>query len=106
MFTSRSYIVQHVEKSLTVQNIAYEVFSPFSAAFADVRKVCELLGMDLLLISSQVQVEFFLEHWSDIRASDAMSNVWLEIRSGRHPGFEEGSDTSARVALLFFLTSW
>ncbi|KAF7968460.1 hypothetical protein HWV62_30547 [Athelia sp. TMB] len=65
---------QHVVKSLTVQNIAHEVFSPFSAAFEEVRKV---------------QVAFFLEHWSDIRASEAMSKVWLEIRSGRHPGFEE-----------------
>jgi hypothetical protein len=65
---------QHIKKSLTVQNIAYEVFSPFSATFADVRKV---------------QVDFFLEHWADIRASDAMSNVWQQIRVGRHPGFEE-----------------
>jgi hypothetical protein len=37
-----------------------------------------------------VQVEFFLQHWADIRASDAMSNVWTQIRVGRHPGFEEG----------------
>jgi hypothetical protein len=35
---------QHIERSLTVQNIAYEVFSPFSAAFADVRKVIESMG--------------------------------------------------------------
>lgn len=35
----RSQSNQHIEKSLTVQNIAYEVFSPFSAAFADIRKV-------------------------------------------------------------------
>jgi len=65
---------QHIERSLTIQNIAYEVFSPFSAAFADVRKV---------------EVEFFLQHWADIRASDAMSTVWQQIRVGRHPGFEE-----------------
>lgn len=31
-----------------------------------------------------------MEHWADIRASDAMSNVWQQIRVGRHPGFEEG----------------
>ncbi|KIM89085.1 hypothetical protein PILCRDRAFT_812980 [Piloderma croceum F 1598] len=65
---------QHIEKSLTVQNIAYEVFSPFSAAFADVRKI---------------QVDFFLQHWADIRSSDAMASVWQQIRVGRHPGFEE-----------------
>ncbi|KAH7920470.1 hypothetical protein BV22DRAFT_1039810 [Leucogyrophana mollusca] len=65
---------QHIQRSLTVGNIPYEVFSPFSATFSDVRKV---------------QVSFFLEHWGEIRASDAMRNVWQQIRIGRHPGFEE-----------------
>ncbi|KAF5382447.1 hypothetical protein D9615_003009 [Tricholomella constricta] len=65
---------QHIVKSLTVDNIAFEVFSPFAAAFDDIR---------------QVQVNFFLAHWKDIRASDAMRNVWQQIRNGRHPGFEE-----------------
>ncbi|KAF8527990.1 hypothetical protein BU17DRAFT_73654 [Hysterangium stoloniferum] len=65
---------QHIVKSLTVTNVAYEVFSSFSATFEDVRKV---------------QVEYFLAHWSDIRGSDAMRNVWQQIRLGRHPGFEE-----------------
>jgi len=65
---------QHIVKSLTVDNIAYEVFSPFAAAFDEIR---------------QVQVNFFLAHWKDIRTSDAMRNVWKQIRNGRHPGFEE-----------------
>lgn len=65
---------QHIQKSFTVDNIPYEVFSPFSATFSDVRKV---------------QVNFFLEHWGDIRSSDAMRSVWQQIRIGRHPGFEE-----------------
>jgi len=65
---------QHIFKSLTVDNIAYEVFSPFAATFDEIR---------------QVQVNFFLTHWQDIRASDAMRNVWQQIRTGRHPGFEE-----------------
>jgi len=65
---------QHIIKSLTVDNVAYEVFSDFSAAFEDVRKV---------------EVQFFLDHWADIRGSEAMSNVWQQIRVGRHPGFEE-----------------
>lgn len=65
---------QHIQKSLTVDNIPYEVFSPFSATFSDVRKV---------------QVNYFLEHWGDIRSSEAMRNVWQQIRIGRHPGFEE-----------------
>lgn len=66
---------QHIQKSLTVENIPFEVFSPFSATFAEVRKV---------------QVNYFLEHWGEIRSSDAMRNVWRQIRNGRHPGFEEG----------------
>ncbi|OAX42125.1 hypothetical protein K503DRAFT_683973 [Rhizopogon vinicolor AM-OR11-026] len=65
---------QHIQKSLTVENIPYEVFSPFSATFSDVRKV---------------QVNYFLEHWGDIRSSEAMRSVWQQIRIGRHPGFEE-----------------
>ncbi|KAG6841703.1 hypothetical protein C0991_007975 [Blastosporella zonata] len=65
---------QHIVKSLTVDNIAYEIFTPFAAAFNDIRKV---------------QVDFFLAHWKDIRASDSMRCVWQQIRNGRHPGFEE-----------------
>ncbi|KAH0832106.1 hypothetical protein J3R83DRAFT_13015 [Lanmaoa asiatica] len=70
----RERAYQHIQKSLTVENIPFEVFSPFSATFADVRRV---------------QVNYFLEHWSEIRASEAMRNVWRQIRNGRHPGFEE-----------------
>ncbi|KAG9315722.1 hypothetical protein JVU11DRAFT_3369 [Chiua virens] len=70
----REKAFQHIQQSLTVENIPLEVFSPFSATFAEVRKV---------------QVNYFLEHWGEIRASDAMRNVWRQIRIGRHPGFEE-----------------
>lgn len=38
----------------------------------------------------QVEVEFFLNHWHEIRSSESMNTVWQQIRSGRHPGFEEG----------------
>ncbi|KAH6912805.1 hypothetical protein BKA70DRAFT_1397844 [Coprinopsis sp. MPI-PUGE-AT-0042] len=65
---------QHIMKSLTVDNIAYEVFSPFSAIFEDIRKV---------------EITFFLNHWHQIRSSESMVEVWRQIRSGRHPGFEE-----------------
>ncbi|KAF8798781.1 hypothetical protein BYT27DRAFT_7202475 [Phlegmacium glaucopus] len=65
---------QHIIKSLTVENIAYEIFSPFAAAFEEVRKV---------------EIDFFLSHWHDIRTSGSMMNVWVQIRNGRHPGFEE-----------------
>ncbi|TFK52200.1 hypothetical protein OE88DRAFT_1657312 [Heliocybe sulcata] len=65
---------QYIVKSLTVQNVPYEMFSSFSTTFDDVRKV---------------QMQFFLEHWGEIRTSDAMRNLWPQIRAGRHPGFEE-----------------
>ncbi|KAF5315056.1 hypothetical protein D9619_007334 [Psilocybe cf. subviscida] len=63
-----------ITKSLTVENIAYEVFSPFAAAFESIRKV---------------EIEFFLSHWHEIRTSNTMKNVWVQIRNGRHPGFED-----------------
>jgi len=74
-----------------VENIAYEVFSPFAAAFEEVRKVRLLL----LIVThphsdSQVEIDFFLSHWHNIRTSGSMKNVWVQIRNGRHPGFEEG----------------
>ncbi|KAF8482399.1 hypothetical protein DFH94DRAFT_726614 [Russula ochroleuca] len=65
---------QHITKSLTVENVPYEVFSTFSATFEVVRKV---------------EVKYFLDHWTEIRSSDAMRKVWHQIRLGRHPGFEE-----------------
>ncbi|TFK73606.1 hypothetical protein BDN72DRAFT_834480 [Pluteus cervinus] len=65
---------QHIFKSLTIENIPYEVFSPFAAAFEDIRKV---------------QINFFLTHWGEVRTSDSMRHVWQQIRNGRHPGFEE-----------------
>jgi len=66
---------QHIIKSLTVTNVPHEVFSSFSAAFDEIRKV---------------QVDFFLANWTEIRGSEAMRHVWAQIRIGRHPGFEEG----------------
>ncbi|KAF8463227.1 hypothetical protein DFH94DRAFT_786983 [Russula ochroleuca] len=65
---------EHITKSLTVENVPYEVFSTFSATFEVVRKV---------------EVKYFLDHWTEIRSSDAMRKVWHQIRLGRHPGFEE-----------------
>ncbi|TFK27990.1 hypothetical protein FA15DRAFT_701372 [Coprinopsis marcescibilis] len=65
---------QHIIKSLTVDNIGFEIFSPFSATFDEIRKV---------------EITFFLNHWQQIRSSESMSEVWRQIRTGRHPGFEE-----------------
>lgn len=36
-----------------------------------------------------MEIEFFLEKWSEIRNGEAMRNVFQQIRLGRHPGFEE-----------------
>ncbi|KAF8335328.1 uncharacterized protein EI90DRAFT_2913451 [Cantharellus anzutake] len=63
---------QHIVKSLSVNNISFEIFSSFSAAFEDVRKV---------------QVDFFLANWSEIKSSEAMRDVFRQVRLGRHPGF-------------------
>ncbi|EIN12541.1 hypothetical protein PUNSTDRAFT_118336 [Punctularia strigosozonata HHB-11173 SS5] len=65
---------QHIAKSLTIDNVPHEVFSNFSATFSQVRKV---------------EVNYFLEHWAEIRSSPAMRSVWQQMRMGRHPGFEE-----------------
>jgi len=65
---------QHIVKSLTVSNVSHEIFSSFSAAFEDVRKI---------------QVSFFLANWSEIKSSETMRNVFQQVRLGRHPGFEE-----------------
>ncbi|KAF9505097.1 hypothetical protein BS47DRAFT_1368336 [Hydnum rufescens UP504] len=78
----RKRAFDHILKSLTVANVPYEAFSSFSAAFEDVRKS---VNVDIL----KVQVDFFLANWSEIRSSDAMRNVFQQIRLGRHPGFEE-----------------
>lgn len=64
----------HIVKSLTITNVPHEVFSLFSATFEEIRKV---------------QMDFFLANWGEIRGSESMAGVWTQIRTGRHPGFEE-----------------
>lgn len=44
-----------------------------------------------------MEVDFFLSHWHEIRSSETMKNVWLQIRNGRHPGFEEGSEFTLEI---------
>ena len=39
---------------------------------------------------AQVQVAFFLKNWSDIKKSETMTQIWQQIRLGKHVGFEEG----------------
>jgi len=84
---------QHIFKSLTVENIAFEVFSPFASTFEEIRKVSRRnVSSSTLLIAAfvKVEIDFFLKNWQEIRTSDAMKKVWHQIRIGRHPGFEEG----------------
>ena len=38
----------------------------------------------------KVQVAFFLKHWSEIKKSETMTQIWQQIRVGKHIGFEEG----------------
>ncbi|BEI90280.1 uncharacterized protein CcaverHIS019_0303500 [Cutaneotrichosporon cavernicola] len=65
---------QHIISQLTPYNIPAEVFSRFSSMFDDVRKV---------------QLVYFLKHWAEIKKSDTMTNIWSQIRRGKHVGFEE-----------------
>ncbi|WWC87241.1 uncharacterized protein L201_002129 [Kwoniella dendrophila CBS 6074] len=65
---------QHICSGLTSGNVPAEVFSKFSSTYEDVRKV---------------QVAFFLKHWSEIKKSETMTQIWQQIRNGKHVGFEE-----------------
>jgi hypothetical protein len=92
-FTILTHVSQHIVKSLTVDNVPYEVFSGFSAMFSQIRKVRDALALPVPATDGdgdQVEVSYFLDNWAEIRSSPAMRNVWQQIRLGRHPGFEEG----------------
>jgi hypothetical protein len=85
---------QHIFKSLTVENIAYEVFSPFASTFEEIRKVGRIKVFHATISPNEtykVEIDYFLKNWQEIRTSDAMKSVWHQIRIGRHPGFEEGT---------------
>ncbi|KAH9925412.1 uncharacterized protein BXZ73DRAFT_91126 [Epithele typhae] len=64
---------QHITKSLTVDNVTHEVFSAFSVAFEDVRKV---------------ELAYMFEHWTDVRKGSMLS-IGQQLRLGRMPGFEQ-----------------
>ncbi|CDO70849.1 hypothetical protein BN946_scf184801.g42 [Trametes cinnabarina] len=64
---------KHIVKSLTVENVAYEAFSAFAAAFEDVRKV---------------EIAFMFDHWLEVRKG-ALMNIGQQLRLGKLPGFEE-----------------
>ena len=54
----------------------------------------------------QVEVKYFLDHWTEIRSSDAMRNVWHQIRLGRHPGFEEGLCKTTLFQFIKLITTY
>ncbi|GAA6040102.1 hypothetical protein JCM8097_002029 [Rhodosporidiobolus ruineniae] len=64
---------EHIVKSLTAQNIVYEVFGSFSQRFDEIR---------------EVEIAFLLEQWNAVRSSPQMRKVFDYLRTGRFPGFE------------------
>lgn len=107
---------RHIVKSLTVENVAVEAFSAFSAAFEDVRKVrimfstCHLAPLTLVL---QVQIAFMFQNWMAVRTG-ALANIGQLLRIGKLPGFEEGAwslaclghKCRALTARCYTLTVW
>ncbi|CAH7667576.1 hypothetical protein BY996DRAFT_4579384 [Phakopsora pachyrhizi] len=71
---ARAY--DHITKSLTVQNIPLEVFSSFTSAFEEVRRV---------------EVRFMLQNWNEVREGRSMRKVLDSMRDGAkiYPGFSE-----------------
>ncbi|WVQ76809.1 hypothetical protein IAR50_006483 [Cryptococcus sp. DSM 104548] len=65
---------QHICSQLTANNVPAEVFSRFSATFENVRRV---------------EVDCFLANWGEIKKSDVMTDIWKNIRLGKHVGFED-----------------
>lgn len=55
---SRAY--EHITRSLTVQNIPMEVFSAFTTAYEEIKKV---------------EVDYMLLHWNELRDSDSLKKV-------------------------------
>ncbi|KAL8277951.1 hypothetical protein RQP46_009583 [Phenoliferia psychrophenolica] len=66
----------HIVKSLTVQNIPYEVFGSFSLRFEEIKRV---------------EIAFLLDRWNEVRESSSLKKVFQFglLRVGRFPGFEE-----------------
>lgn len=88
---------RHIVKSLTVENVAVEAFSAFSAAFEDVRKVRLVLSaysQTSLTLELQVQITFMFQNWMAVRTG-ALANIGQLLRIGKLPGFEEGTWISA-----------
>ena len=60
---------EHIAMSLTIQNIVWEVFSGFTAQYADILKM---------------ETDFLLKHWPQVKRVNAMKSIFL--RSSAHPG--------------------
>ena len=44
---------------------------------------------------------YFLKHWSEIKKSETMMQIWQQIRHGKHVGFEEGMFRFSRSTILY-----
>lgn len=63
---------EHIEMSLTVGNIVWEVFSGFNTQYPDIRKM---------------ETDFLLKHWRSVKRSTAMKTLFS--RASAHPGLAE-----------------
>jgi len=54
----------------------------------------------------KVQVAFFLKHWSEIKKSETMTQIWQQIRVGKHIGFEEGESCGGVCAESMLTAVW
>jgi hypothetical protein len=62
----------HIQMSLTVHNIVWEVFSGFNTQYPEIRRM---------------ETDFLLKHWPQVKRSSAMKSIFL--RSSAHPGLAE-----------------
>lgn len=63
---------EHIEMSLTVGNIVWEVFSGFNTQYPDIRKM---------------ETDFLLKHWRSVKKSSTMKTLFS--RASAHPGLAE-----------------
>lgn len=52
----------------------------------------------------QVQVAFFLKNWAEIKKSQTMTQIWQQIRHGKHVGFEEGVLPLFQIPIVYSLS--
>ncbi|KAA1067341.1 hypothetical protein PGT21_001715 [Puccinia graminis f. sp. tritici] len=63
----KSRAFEHITRSLTVQNIPMEVFSSFTSAYEEIRKI---------------EVNYMLTHWNEVRDGRSMKTVLKMLSDG------------------------